>query len=150
MCFDLCSLPPVLLVATSERLAPSSSLHPIRYSCTCIRVSQSLFLFRISLSLPPREICQSFNHFCGPVLHVLQLIPIFLVLGSLKLDTVLEVWSHQCQVTCSRNPRDVHSTSTAKGLSKVYKKRSLTMILSQLFFLHSEVSVLVERYNRLK
>jgi len=42
------------------------------------------------------DILQSLNHLYGPSLDSLQYVHVSLVLGSPELDTVLQVWRHQC------------------------------------------------------
>jgi len=41
---------------------------------------------------------QALYHLCGPSLESFQEIPVFLVLGSSELDTVLQMFPHQRKV----------------------------------------------------
>ena len=51
---------------------------------------------RSSLSLSSPKMLQSLHHLGGPLLDSLQYVHVSLVLGSPALDTVLQMWPHQC------------------------------------------------------
>ena len=48
--------------------------------------------------LPIRPVLQTPHQLCCPSLNMLQGLNVFLVAKDPKLDTVLEVWPHQCSV----------------------------------------------------
>ena len=63
---------------------------PVEPSFLQAKQSQLFQLFLI------REMLESLNYLCGPLLDSLYRMNVSLVLGSPELDTILRVWPHQC------------------------------------------------------
>jgi len=92
---------PVTVCHWKEPVA-SSSLHPaFRYYIHWWDLPTRLLLAEKSQLSQPfliREMLQSLNHVCGPLQDSLWYVPVSLVLRSPDLDTVLQLWPHQCWV----------------------------------------------------
>jgi len=98
LCFSFCPLPPVLSLGITEQSpAPTASHPPCRYLLTLMRSPLSLLLqaeeSQLSQPLLTGEMLQSMNQLCGPLLDSLQYV---YVLRNPELDSVIQVWLHQC------------------------------------------------------
>ena len=95
LCFNLCPLPLVLSLGTTEKSLAPSSLHlPFSWDLPkpCLLQAEQPHLSQPFLMW---EMIWSLHHPCGPPLNFLQYVYAFLVLSSPELDPALQAWPHQ-------------------------------------------------------
>lgn len=90
-------VPIVPWLFTEKRVAPSF-LHLIRFFNTLMKSPLSLLQDEQTWNSEPlllHQMLQSVNYFCSAVLHFLQCIPVYLVLGEPRIGSSTPDMSHQ-------------------------------------------------------